>query len=130
MNAIKNSLSFFMPEEKTEANRRKNMRLSGDGMTAIVGETYYDVINWSQGGLLLKASNANSSSLIEGDLDLTLKFHSGESTNTIVHSGKVIRKGTDSIAVLLEPLAEDDRLAFSKMVDSALTESFISSQLS
>lgn len=130
MEPIKKTLSYFIPEEKIEANRREHMRLSGEGMTVIVGETYYDVINWSQGGILLKAPTNQNTPSAYSDFDLTMKLHSGDNAMSSKRQGRIIRKGNDTIAIAFEPLEDVARVDFVRMVDTALTESFVSSQVS
>ncbi|TNE27905.1 MAG: hypothetical protein EP349_08535 [Alphaproteobacteria bacterium] len=129
MEALKKTLSFFIPEDVIDANRRRYTRMSGAGMTVTVGETYYDVENWSEGGLLLKAENANIPSTKYTDLDITLRFCGEAGMASLKHKGRVIRQANGRIAIALNPFDESDKVMFGRLVDSVLTESFIASQL-
>lgn len=131
MEALKKTLSFFIPEDAIDANRRRYTRMSGVGMTVTVGETYYEVENWSEGGLLLKSDNANNipSSKYSGDLDITLRFCGDVGMATLQHKGHVIRQSGGRIAIALNPFDDSDKVMFGRLVDSVLTESFVASQL-
>jgi len=129
MEALKKSLSFFIPEDAIDANRRRYTRMSGTGMTVTVGETYYDVENWSEGGLLLKSDNSNIPSSKYTDLDITLRFCGEIGVATLQHKGRVIRQTDGRIVIALNPFDDNDKVMFGRLVDSVLTESFIASQL-
>jgi len=129
MEALKKTLSFFIPEEVIEANRRRYTRMSGVGMTVTVGETYYEVENWSEGGLLLKSDNSNIPSSKYSDLEITLRFCGEAGMATLQHTGRVIRQAGGLIAIALNPFDDGDRVMFGRLVDSVLTESFVASQL-
>lgn len=129
MEALKKTLSFFIPEETVDANRRRYTRMSGAGMTVTVGETYYDVENWSEGGLLLKAGNTNLPSSKYNDLDITLRFCGEAGMATLTHKGRVIRQSGGRIAIALNPFDDSDKVMFGRLVDNVLTESFLASQL-
>ncbi|TVQ84478.1 MAG: hypothetical protein EA357_02970 [Micavibrio sp.] len=128
MEALKKTLTYFMPEKKADENRRRHTRLSGDGMTVIAGGARFDVVNWSENGFLLKAGNTNLPVTAQ-ELTLKLKFSTGDGTKELPRTGRIIRRNGDYLAVSLMPLNEDEKILFGRMVDRALTESFVRSQL-
>lgn len=130
MSVVRKTLSFLMPAQKMsehELNRRSFMRLEGDSVVVSINGTTFEVLNWSQGGLLLKKSNGNAGNVAE-DLNFTLQWQNHDDIISLSHHGHVIRQDNDKIAIQLEPLSNLVRKQFSHMIDAALTEHFVHSQ--
>ncbi len=130
MGTISKTMSYLFPRrgvESKEANRREHNRLDGKNMEACLNGETFKVVNWSQSGLLLEPSNNNN--YISNTPDLTLKLSHGNNVISLMHTGHVLKSDKKGIVITLNPLNKLLKKQFSLMIDAALAESFLHSQI-
>lgn len=108
------------------SHRRLNPRRIDDRCVTIINGQMHPVENWSSGGMLITADER----LFAKDQDcvFTLKFKLRDDIIEIDHCGKVIRKGSQKVAVKFIPLTKDVQSGFQKVVDDYVAQQFVESQ--
>lgn len=121
-------ISAFAKEDPKEARHisRRHARRAGDQCVTLVDGKMLPVENWSAGGLLVAADDRLFA--LNQDCNVTLKFKLRDKVLDIAHSGKVIRKSANKIAIQFTPLTKAVQDDFKKVVDDFVTQRFIETQ--
>ncbi|MCB1782390.1 MAG: PilZ domain-containing protein [Alphaproteobacteria bacterium] len=123
------SLRNAQDEIETEddaPSRRNYPRRSGDACVTMLNGKIYPVENWSLGGALVSADDRLFG--VNQDIDITMKFKLRGEVMDVVHKGRIIRKGTNKIALQFAPLTKKIQTAFQQVVDDYVAQRFADSQ--
>ncbi len=128
---MNNILSFFHISRKSgnafPDHRRKHVRHSGPHAEVVVGNTAYNLRDWSLGGASF--DTLPDARLAVGDrLQLVLRFRFLHDTVTIMQPAEIVRAARRGIAVKFAPLDSAGRRAFDRVIDGFNAEGFLSSQ--
>ena len=122
MSALKSAVSNDQAE-----SRRTHPRRGNDLCVAVVDGKTYPVENWSFGGVLLAGDDRLFG---KGQhLNFTLKFKVEDKILDVPHVGNVVRKGAHQVAIQFEPINQNIRRFFQRVVDDAVAREFANSQV-
>lgn len=108
-------------------SQRHHQRRACDPCISVVNGRAYPVENWSQGGLLLQGDGKMLG--VGEDVTVTLKFRLRNTILNLDHTGKVVRKQGEKVAIRFMPLTERIRRGFQQVIDDYLTREFAESQM-
>ena len=106
--------------------RRRHERREADKCIAILAGKPVPVENWSVGGVLMDGDDRLFS--IGQTVEVTLKFKMRNAILDITHTGRVVRKASQKIAVAFGPIGLNTRRAFQHVIDDAVAAAFADSQ--
>ena len=106
----------FLPSRPGKQLRRDERRARDHCVIEMNGKIF-PVKDWSYGGVLLMADERMFA--LKQSLNFVMKFRLPHKIHTISHSGHVVRKSKDMIALQFEPLTRDLRHAFQDVVEAA-----------
>lgn len=109
------------------STRRSHPRRDQDRCVVVIMGRTFPVENWSVGGLLLTADDRLFS--VGNNVELTLKFKLRNTILDISHSGNVIRKGNNRIALQFDPVTQAVRKTFQQVIDDYVAREFAQSQV-
>jgi len=113
--------------QETIESRRNAPRRTSDNCVTLIDGKAYPVENWSKGGLMIQADDRLFS--LNAPIHVTLKFRLTDKMIDIPHTGKIIRKMRDKIAIQFEPANNDILNKFKKVIDDCVTREFANSQM-
>jgi len=112
--------------EEDFVQRRAHTRRETDKCVAVLNGQSVPVENWSLGGVLMNGDDRLFT--VGQNVELTLKFKLHNMIMDITHYGRIVRKGSQKIAVAFEPIGLGTRRAFQHVIDDAVAGAFADSQ--
>ena len=107
--------------------RRRYIRHVGYQAEVEVADHSYSVHDWSIGGVAFDAAKAN---VREGDsVNFVMRFRLPLEVITIHQPGRVVRAISQDIAAAFDPLTDETRRQFERVVDSYNAQGFLESQV-
>ena len=95
--------------------QRRYTRRECDVCVVEIGEITYPVHDWSLGGVLLMGDNRRFA--IGEDVDFTLQYRLQDKVVDLSHTGSVVRKSLNKIAIEFAPLTAALRQSFQMIAD-------------
>jgi hypothetical protein len=122
-------LSALRPSKSNdlEKTRRRYERRVSDQCVSMIDGNLYPIIDWSFGGVQI-AADARKFALNQ-EMDVILKFYTGNNVVEIPHKARIVRKNINSIACQFLPLTKQIHERFRSIVDDAVAREFVDSQL-
>ena len=102
-------------------NKRRHARRTKDSCIGLIDGKTCPVRDWSRGGVLLATDGRLFA--LNDRLSFTLKFRLQDKILDIMHTGRVIRKAKDKIAVQFEPLTQDIHDLFQQVINDRAGQS-------
>jgi len=106
--------------------RRKQPRRQSDRCVAVIHGQAFPVEDWSPDGLLISADD-RMFGLGQG-IEFTVKFKLRDTVIDIKHSGQIIRKANQKVALQFAPLTQTIRRGFQQVIDDQVAREFANSQ--
>ncbi len=114
---------------KTVVQERKHVRRNASRRFFIeVNGKIFPVKDWSEGGVLFEVSDIKNFSIGQ-KLTLIMGFGFEHDVIKINHTAKIVRAANDSIAASFEPVKNDTKRQFDRVLDGIVSENFIKSQV-
>ena len=108
------------------ANRRYE-RFDQDRCVGFIGGRTYPVENWSLGGVMVMADDRAFG--VGQAIDITLRFKLGKQIIDVKQKANVLRKGSNRVACMFDPLNSTTRKGFQHVIDDRTARAFADSQI-
>ena len=120
------TLKFRISNDDLDA-RREFERRETDSCIGIIDGVPYPIHNWSKGGVLLIGDDRYFN--LDDTKTITLRFKLQDRVVDVLHSGKVLRKGSEKVVFRFAPLTQNIERQFNHIVDDYVSQEFANSQL-
>lgn len=126
LNTILQTLKLKVSNDDQDT-RRTNERRESDSCVGIIDGVSYPVHNWSKGGILLTGDDRQFG--VNDIKTVTLRFKLADRVVNVLHSGRVLRKGSDKFVIQFAPLTQNIERQFNHIVDDYIAQEFVNSQI-
>lgn len=125
LNTILESLKLKVSNDDQDA-RRAHERREADSCIGVIDGISYPVSNWSKGGVLLAGDDRQFS--LNDIKTVKLRFKLRDRVVDILHSGRILRKGSHKFVIEFSPLTQNIDRQFNYVVDDYMSSEFANSQ--
>lgn len=101
--------------QRANENRRSYPRRNCDQCIAEIEGLNYPIEDWSPGGIRIFCDSRTYQ--MGQPVSVTMKFRMQERILRVTHTGNIVRKGNDSIALCFQPPSADVRHQFQQVMD-------------
>lgn len=101
--------------QRANENRRSYPRRTMDQCIAEIDGLNYPIEDWSPGGVRIFCDSRTYQ--MGQVVTVTMKFRLQERILRVTHTGNIVRKGNDSIALLFQPATAEVRGQFQQVMD-------------
>ena len=108
-------------------SRRAHPRRTCDQVVGFVNGRAHPVLDWSPGGVRVFADSRPVA--IGDEIDVEMKFHLRDELVSLKHTGKVVRKTSESVSLQFLPVTNDIRRIFQHVIDDFNAREFAGSQV-